>query len=203
MWFKCVKWNILWFYFLASQHLKIHPCKKHSGRNNQNLLNTEKKSELAFWIMFPWCIDIIYKGPWRLRYRITHISPQSLIRPAWRLKQSHSFTCPVMFAPTELKVRAQVNTLNVTWQPSPNHTVVSGYKLSCREVDADVEKTTQTHLVRLRKKSRYHLLTGLGKLLSFCFTVREVNLFSRISIPSCMLGLSGDQSRVCHASYLA
>ncbi|XP_051918794.1 immunoglobulin superfamily DCC subclass member 4 isoform X1 [Hippocampus zosterae] len=74
---------------------------------------------------------------------------------------SHTSHRMVMFAPTELKVRAQVNTLNVTWQPSPNHTVVSGYKLSCREVGANVEKMTQTHLVRLRKKARYHLLTGL------------------------------------------
>uniref|UniRef100_A0A669EEL5 Immunoglobulin superfamily DCC subclass member 4 n=1 Tax=Oreochromis niloticus TaxID=8128 RepID=A0A669EEL5_ORENI len=72
----------------------------------------------------------------------------------------------VIFAPTELKVRASVNTLNVTWQPSPNHTLVSGYKLSCREVEAEEaangERTTQTHTIRLRKKARYHLLTGLG-----------------------------------------
>uniref|UniRef100_A0A3Q4MMN6 Immunoglobulin superfamily, DCC subclass, member 4 n=1 Tax=Neolamprologus brichardi TaxID=32507 RepID=A0A3Q4MMN6_NEOBR len=70
-----------------------------------------------------------------------------------------------IFAPNELKVRASVNTLNVTWQPSPNHTLVSGYKLSCREVEAEEtangERTTQTHTIRLRKKARYHLLTGL------------------------------------------
>ncbi|XP_061557654.1 immunoglobulin superfamily DCC subclass member 4 [Phycodurus eques] len=74
---------------------------------------------------------------------------------------NHTSHRMVMFAPTELKVRTRVSTLNVTWQPSPNHTAVSGYKLSCREVDADGEKTTQTHVVRLRKKARYHLLTGL------------------------------------------
>ncbi|XP_077420813.1 immunoglobulin superfamily DCC subclass member 4 isoform X4 [Vanacampus margaritifer] len=74
---------------------------------------------------------------------------------------NHTSHRMVMFAPTELKVRAQVSTLNVTWQPSPNHTAVSGYKLSCREVDADGVKTTQTHVVRLRKKARYHLFTGL------------------------------------------
>ncbi|KAG7242523.1 hypothetical protein INR49_020236 [Caranx melampygus] len=71
----------------------------------------------------------------------------------------------VIFAPTELKVRARVNTLNVTWHPSPNHTLVSGYKLSCREVEAEEsasgQRTTQTHTIRLRKKARYHLLTGL------------------------------------------
>ncbi|XP_030578221.1 immunoglobulin superfamily DCC subclass member 4 [Archocentrus centrarchus] len=72
----------------------------------------------------------------------------------------------VIFAPTELKVRTNVNTLNVTWQPSPNHTLVSGYKLSCREVEADEtangERRTQTHTIRLRKKAKYHLLTGMS-----------------------------------------
>ncbi|KAM9860850.1 immunoglobulin superfamily DCC subclass member 4 [Aulostomus maculatus] len=78
---------------------------------------------------------------------------------------NHSNHRMVIFAPTELKVRARVNTLNVTWHPSPNHTLISGYKLSCREVDADQsangEKITHTYTVRLRKKARYHLLTGL------------------------------------------
>lgn len=55
-----------------------------------------------------------------------------------------------------------MNTLNVTWHPSPNHTLVSGYKLSYREVDAD--ESAKTHTIRLRKKARYHLLTGMGKL---------------------------------------
>ncbi|XP_053192553.1 immunoglobulin superfamily DCC subclass member 4 isoform X2 [Scomber japonicus] len=71
----------------------------------------------------------------------------------------------VIFAPTEMKVRARVSTLNVTWHPSPNHTLISGYKLSCREVEADEsgngEKKTQTHIIKLRKRARYHLLTGL------------------------------------------
>lgn len=72
----------------------------------------------------------------------------------------------VIFAPTELKIKARVTTLNVTWHPSPNHTLVSGYKLSYREVEdsANVGRATQTHTIRLRKKARYHLLTGLGKL---------------------------------------
>nr|XP_046232193.1 immunoglobulin superfamily DCC subclass member 4 isoform X2 [Scatophagus argus] len=78
---------------------------------------------------------------------------------------NHSNHSMVIFAPTELKVKARVNTLNVTWHPSPNHTLVSGYKLSCQEVEADElvhrERTRQTHTIRLRKKARYHLLTGL------------------------------------------
>ncbi|XP_035855206.1 immunoglobulin superfamily DCC subclass member 4 isoform X1 [Sander lucioperca] len=77
---------------------------------------------------------------------------------------NHSDHSMVIFAPTELKVRARVKSLNVTWHPSPNHTLVSGYKLSCREVEADEsanERTTQTHTTRLGKRARYHLLTRL------------------------------------------
>lgn len=74
------------------------------------------------------------------------------------------FFLTVIFAPTELKVRAHMNTLNVTWHPSPNHTLVSGYKLSYREVDAN--ESAKTHTIRLRKKARYHLLTGMGKFWS-------------------------------------
>ncbi|KAM6942921.1 immunoglobulin superfamily DCC subclass member 4 [Xenentodon cancila] len=76
---------------------------------------------------------------------------------------NHSDHTMVIFAPTELKVRARVNTLNVTWHPSPNHTMVSGYKLSYREMEHDVSSTREraTHTIRLRKRARYHLLTGL------------------------------------------
>ena len=81
----------------------------------------------------------------------------------------------MIFAPNELKVRARLNTLNVTWHPSPNHTLVSGYKLSCREVEADKlvsgGRPSQTHTIRLRKKARYHLLTGLGKSLTPLFSL--------------------------------
>lgn len=77
----------------------------------------------------------------------------------------------MVFAPTELKVRAHMNTLNVTWHPSPNHTLVSGYKLSYREVDAG--ESAKTHTVRLRKKARYHLLTGMGKLWRPLSNVKE------------------------------
>ncbi|XP_027871242.1 immunoglobulin superfamily DCC subclass member 4 isoform X1 [Xiphophorus couchianus] len=72
----------------------------------------------------------------------------------------------VIFAPSELKVRTRVTTLNVTWQPSPNHTLVSGYKLSYREAETDGfsirDRTSHALTVRLRKKARHHLLTGLA-----------------------------------------
>lgn len=78
---------------------------------------------------------------------------------------NHSEQSMVIFAPTELKVRAKASSLNVTWHPSPNHTLVSGYKLSCQEVETDDAPTDhrllQVHTIRLRKKARYHLLTGL------------------------------------------
>ncbi|XP_072321007.1 immunoglobulin superfamily DCC subclass member 4 [Eucyclogobius newberryi] len=70
----------------------------------------------------------------------------------------------VILAPTELKVRVKVNSLNVTWLSSPNHTVISGYKLFCQEVDSATpngHRPLQMHTIRLRKKARYHLLTGL------------------------------------------
>uniref|UniRef100_A0A3B3U909 Immunoglobulin superfamily DCC subclass member 4 n=1 Tax=Poecilia latipinna TaxID=48699 RepID=A0A3B3U909_9TELE len=74
-------------------------------------------------------------------------------------------TVVLIFAPSELKVRTRVTTLNVTWQPSPNHTLVSGYKLSYREAETDRfttrDRTPHTHTIRLRKKARHHLLTGL------------------------------------------
>uniref|UniRef100_A0A3P9MQ39 Immunoglobulin superfamily, DCC subclass, member 4 n=1 Tax=Oryzias latipes TaxID=8090 RepID=A0A3P9MQ39_ORYLA len=76
---------------------------------------------------------------------------------------SHSNQSIVIFAPTELKVKARVKTLNVTWHPSPNHTLVSGYKLSYREMEADMKSSRERslHTIRLRKKARSHLLTGL------------------------------------------
>uniref|UniRef100_A0A3B4Z706 Immunoglobulin superfamily DCC subclass member 4-like n=1 Tax=Stegastes partitus TaxID=144197 RepID=A0A3B4Z706_9TELE len=80
----------------------------------------------------------------------------------WAQHQTLAHYNHMIFAPTELKVRARVSTLNVTWHPSPNHTLVSGYKLSCREVEVDEsangERTTQTHTIRLRKK---HLVAGI------------------------------------------
>uniref|UniRef100_A0A3B3U922 Immunoglobulin superfamily DCC subclass member 4 n=1 Tax=Poecilia latipinna TaxID=48699 RepID=A0A3B3U922_9TELE len=79
--------------------------------------------------------------------------------------QQQTVVRSVIFAPSELKVRTRVTTLNVTWQPSPNHTLVSGYKLSYREAETDRfttrDRTPHTHTIRLRKKARHHLLTGL------------------------------------------
>uniref|UniRef100_A0A3B5MIY5 Uncharacterized protein n=1 Tax=Xiphophorus couchianus TaxID=32473 RepID=A0A3B5MIY5_9TELE len=82
----------------------------------------------------------------------------------WVLQQT--IVRNVIFAPSELKVRTRVTTLNVTWQPSPNHTLVSGYKLSYREAETDGfsirDRTSHALTVRLRKKARHHLLTGLA-----------------------------------------
>ncbi|TNM90315.1 hypothetical protein fugu_002604, partial [Takifugu bimaculatus] len=85
--------------------------------------------------------------------------PSDWVQHRTLARYDHSDHSILIFAPTELKVRAHMNTLNVTWQPSPNHTLASGYKLSYREVDA--AESAKTHTVRLRKKARYHLLTGM------------------------------------------
>ncbi|KAM4596581.1 immunoglobulin superfamily DCC subclass member 4 [Fundulus diaphanus] len=81
--------------------------------------------------------------------------PSEWVQHQTIVRSSPSDNSTVICAPSELKVRARVSTLNVTWQPSPNHTLVSGYKLSYRQAEAD------THTIRLRKKARHHLLTGL------------------------------------------
>ncbi|XP_018602277.2 immunoglobulin superfamily DCC subclass member 4-like [Scleropages formosus] len=52
----------------------------------------------------------------------------------------------VIFAPTELKVRSQKHSLYVMWQPPPNRTHISGYKLYCREVSSDSRESPPTKL---------------------------------------------------------
>ncbi|XP_060611593.2 immunoglobulin superfamily DCC subclass member 4 [Anolis sagrei] len=49
----------------------------------------------------------------------------------------------VPFAPTELKVRARMESLLVSWQPPANHAQISGYKLYYREVAAE-EKSEES-----------------------------------------------------------
>ncbi|XP_067105358.1 immunoglobulin superfamily DCC subclass member 4-like [Osmerus mordax] len=83
---------------------------------------------------------------------------------------AHSNHSLVIFAPTELKVKAKMNTIQVTWQPPPNHTQISGYKLFCREVDAEElaneesperERRMESHTIKLRKRMKHHDVTGL------------------------------------------
>ncbi|XP_017159621.1 immunoglobulin superfamily DCC subclass member 4 isoform X3 [Poecilia reticulata] len=91
--------------------------------------------------------------------------PSEWVQQQTVVRNGPSDNSTVIFAPSELKVRTRVTTLNVTWQPSPNHTLVSGYKLSYREAETDGfstrDRTSHTHTIRLRKKARHHLLTGL------------------------------------------
>ncbi|KAK6294634.1 hypothetical protein J4Q44_G00354640 [Coregonus suidteri] len=79
----------------------------------------------------------------------------------------------VIFAPTELKVRAKMNSLHVTWQPPPNHTQISGYKLFCREVvgedltngeahpERERVRRMEAHTIKLRKRIKHHEVTSL------------------------------------------
>ncbi|XP_012972909.1 immunoglobulin superfamily DCC subclass member 4 isoform X3 [Mesocricetus auratus] len=82
--------------------------------------------------------------------------------------QSH-----VPFAPAELKVRAKMESLVVSWQPPPHPTQISGYKLYWREVGAEEEadgdrpaggredQVWDVGPVRLKKKVKQYELTQL------------------------------------------
>ncbi|XP_029577553.1 immunoglobulin superfamily DCC subclass member 4 isoform X1 [Salmo trutta] len=79
----------------------------------------------------------------------------------------------VIFAPTELKVRAKMNSLHVTWQPPPNHTQISGYKLFCREMvgeeltngeahpERERVRRMEAHTIKLRKRVKHHEVSSL------------------------------------------
>ncbi|XP_062439827.1 immunoglobulin superfamily DCC subclass member 4 [Rhea pennata] len=83
----------------------------------------------------------------------------------------------VPFAPTELKVRAKMESLLITWQPPANHAQISGYKLYYREVGTE-ESSDENTLdgaeddswdvgpIKLKKKVKQYELTRLapGKL---------------------------------------
>ncbi|XP_015282622.1 PREDICTED: immunoglobulin superfamily DCC subclass member 4 [Gekko japonicus] len=78
----------------------------------------------------------------------------------------------VPFAPTELKVRAKMESLLVTWQPPASHAQISGYKLYYREVAAeDVSEESPSEgtddgpwdvgPIKLKKKVKQYELTQL------------------------------------------
>ncbi|NXS64294.1 IGDC4 protein, partial [Brachypteracias leptosomus] len=83
----------------------------------------------------------------------------------------------VPFAPTELKVRAKMESLLITWQPPANHAQISGYKLYYREVgpeessnesplDGPEDESWDVGPIKLKKKVKQYELTRLapGKL---------------------------------------
>ncbi|XP_067827517.1 immunoglobulin superfamily DCC subclass member 4 [Heptranchias perlo] len=77
----------------------------------------------------------------------------------------------VPFAPTEMKVKAKVDSLLVTWQPPSNQVQIQGYKLYYREADVDdlSKELSDTNRdehwtkgpVRLRRKVKQYEITGL------------------------------------------
>uniref|UniRef100_A0A8C2YNA6 Immunoglobulin superfamily DCC subclass member 4 n=1 Tax=Chinchilla lanigera TaxID=34839 RepID=A0A8C2YNA6_CHILA len=79
----------------------------------------------------------------------------------------------VPFAPAELKVRARMESLIVSWQPPPDPAQISGYKLYWREVGAEEEaegerppggrgdQAWDVGPVRLKKKVKQYELTQL------------------------------------------
>ncbi|XP_048811876.1 immunoglobulin superfamily DCC subclass member 4 isoform X1 [Lagopus muta] len=83
----------------------------------------------------------------------------------------------VPFAPAELKVRAKMESLLITWQPPANHAQISGYKLYYREVgqeessdesplDGAEDESWDVGPIKLKKKVKQYELTRLapGKL---------------------------------------
>uniref|UniRef100_A0A8C1TBL7 Immunoglobulin superfamily, DCC subclass, member 4 n=1 Tax=Cyprinus carpio TaxID=7962 RepID=A0A8C1TBL7_CYPCA len=75
----------------------------------------------------------------------------------------------VLFAPAELKVRAKMHSLHVTWQPPPNHTQITGYKLSWQELDGEEKPNEEKPLIneriqqiKLRKRVKHHEVTDLA-----------------------------------------
>lgn len=74
----------------------------------------------------------------------------------------------VLFAPTELKVRAKMHSLHVSWQPPPNHTQISGYKLAYQMLDSEdgegsEKKRAEVQPIKLRKRVKHHDITDLGE----------------------------------------
>lgn len=82
----------------------------------------------------------------------------------------------VPFAPAELKVRARMESLVVSWQPPPHPAQISGYKLYWREVGTEEEEADgegppggrgdqawDVGPVRLKKKVKQYELTQLGE----------------------------------------
>ncbi|XP_074956833.1 immunoglobulin superfamily DCC subclass member 4 isoform X2 [Phalacrocorax aristotelis] len=78
----------------------------------------------------------------------------------------------VPFAPTELKVRAKMESLLITWQPPANHAQISGYKLYYREVgpeessdesplDGAEDESWDVGPIKLKKKVKQYELTRL------------------------------------------
>ncbi|XP_062381427.1 immunoglobulin superfamily DCC subclass member 4 [Sardina pilchardus] len=72
----------------------------------------------------------------------------------------------VLFAPTELKVRAKMHSLHVSWQPPPNHTQISGYKLAYQMLDSEEgegsdKKRLPVQPIKLRKRVKHHDITDL------------------------------------------
>ncbi|XP_059570531.1 immunoglobulin superfamily DCC subclass member 4 isoform X1 [Alligator mississippiensis] len=79
----------------------------------------------------------------------------------------------VPFAPTELKVRARMESLLIMWQPPANHAQISGYKLYYREVgmeeasdespsDGTEDDSWDVGPIKLKKKVKQYELTRLA-----------------------------------------
>ena len=58
--------------------------------------------------------------------------------------------------------------LHVSWQPPPNHTQISGYKLAYQMLDSEdgegsEKKRAEVQPIKLRKRVKHHDITDLGE----------------------------------------
>ncbi|XP_058237476.1 immunoglobulin superfamily DCC subclass member 4 isoform X4 [Hemibagrus wyckioides] len=84
----------------------------------------------------------------------------------WTFPQTPNLT-QVLFPPAELRVTAKMHSLHVTWQPPPNHTQITGYKLAYREADGEEAANQESPAagalhIRLRKRVKHYEITGLA-----------------------------------------
>ncbi|KAF4090904.1 hypothetical protein AMELA_G00030990 [Ameiurus melas] len=84
----------------------------------------------------------------------------------WTFPQTSNLS-HVLFPPTELRVTAKMHSLHVTWQPPPNHTQITSYKLAYREADGDEAANQESppsdaSHIRLRKRVKHYEITGLA-----------------------------------------
>lgn len=64
---------------------------------------------------------------------------------------------------------SKMYSLHVTWQPPPNHTQITSYKLAYGELDGEEAANHESPAsdashIRLRKRVKHYEITGLGEM---------------------------------------
>uniref|UniRef100_A0A9J8ABZ4 Immunoglobulin superfamily DCC subclass member 4 n=1 Tax=Cyprinus carpio carpio TaxID=630221 RepID=A0A9J8ABZ4_CYPCA len=114
-------------------------------------------------------LSLLSTSPTDIRAMWLPMSPQLSRGAITRYRIDYRALEQVLFAPAELKVRAKMHSLHVTWQPPPNHTQITGYKLSWQELDGEEQPNEEKPLIneriqqiKLRKRVKHHEVTDLA-----------------------------------------